>query len=656
MFIAYRTTDYLRCMRFSLLCTHEIGYACNSHGALACSGVDSSASGYLTYCSHASTRHSGHCTAELPGDVSSCALVVSVLNWAATFVKTCRPEVTTVTPRATAAYITATPLAPRQQLVVNGTGVDLAVSSENTNEAKSLLVALVAVVAVATIIILALLIAWRRHPRREHANTIASLSKYESNTSFNLEHTMGTIPEPRALTILEGMTTVGEGDDGFGEVRSGDHSTMNPMFVGEHYTESSTDGNSSKASSRHVSNASDNSGTAHISRSGLFTRENSVGRWAPRGTLSVLTLDATIDSSSTDVVLDAHGNRPTLDLGRDHMQDSSTDVFNLDIFDALADCEIDVDALIIEDETTNLNVSSAPVSPTLSDKQDGVGVGLGSRSTSNGSDASSVSAATLSLTQAMLEMEDLATAAEIDDDGGGSNSSDSGEYLQVDHEPHDPHADNASEYLQVSHEQANVAVQILMDALQPERPIRFSDVEEELVGIAEKVGADEHMTVAELEQLLGNADFKAFTRSYGFDLKTDGMSPALVAGGMMRQLGKNRTNNTTVREVFQVMVKIGNPSPVDSETGHASSDPSRVTSSTPEESEYLHVAPSPPSSNTTNDDEYGSVLQALARNTQSAEEARLGVAFQAQIDTTSAISSDEETDLDTVLPPQVHLV
>ena len=58
------------------------------------------------------------------------------------------------------------------------------------------------------------------------------------------------------------------------------------------------------------------------------------------------------------------------------------------------------------------------------------------------------------------------------------------------------------------------------------RPIQFSDVEEELVGIAAKAGADEHMAVSELEQLLyNNADFKAFTLRYGFDLKADGTPP-----------------------------------------------------------------------------------------------------------------------------------
>ena len=76
--------------------------------------------------------------------------------------------------------------------------------------------------------------------------------------------------------------------------------------------------------------------------------------------------------------------------------------------------------------------------------------------------------------------------------------------------------------------------------------------------------------MTELEQLLGNAAFKAFTSSYGIDLKTDGLPHSLVVGGMLRQLGKNRTDTITVREVFQVMAKIGGPSTVDAEVDSVS--------------------------------------------------------------------------------------
>ena len=49
----------------------------------------------------------------------------------------------------------------------------------------------------------------------------------------------------------------------------------------------------------------------------------------------------------------------------------------------------------------------------------------------------------------------------------------------------------------------------------------------------------------------------------GFSLRLDGLSPALVVGGMLRQIGKTRADTVTVRELFEALVKIGNPGTVD---------------------------------------------------------------------------------------------
>ena len=56
---------------------------------------------------------------------------------------------------------------------------------------------------------------------------------------------------------------------------------------------------------------------------------------------------ATTDSSSTDTVADKTGRPLVVDLGSEHLEASATD-FNIDLFDASADCETDLDAQVGE--------------------------------------------------------------------------------------------------------------------------------------------------------------------------------------------------------------------------------------------------------------------------------------------------------------------
>ena len=100
----------------------------------------------------------------------------------------------------------------------------------------------------------------------------------------------------------------------------------------------------------------------------------------------------------------------------------------------------------------------------------------------------------------------------------------------------------------------------------PQRALRFDDVGDRLAELVGKSSPEAQLTVEDLTQLLGDPRFTSFAGEHGFDLKLDGVSPALVVGGMLRQLGKTRADTVTVRELFEVMVNIGNPGSVDADT------------------------------------------------------------------------------------------
>ena len=245
-------------------------------------------------------------------------------------------------------------------------------------EETSLLSPVLTTMVVVVIILLAVF-TWRCYLRSGSASI--SLGNVHYDAPVRRKRTMRSIMASRPLTVVEGSSHATK----HGEMREGDSTTMNAMYVGEHFQDDGSE-NASNVSSRRASAVSEDEGNeishaAHnFANPAARLRGNSIhGVGRSTNLRRSMLQGATTDSSNTDTDTvadntDKAGRRLTVNLGSAHLEASSTD-FNIDIFDALADCEIDLDALTIPEESNPNLGNGRSLQTTTGDEDEYLEVG-----------------------------------------------------------------------------------------------------------------------------------------------------------------------------------------------------------------------------------------------------------------------------------------